>query len=318
MSPEQARGKAVDKRSDIWSFGCVLYEMLTGKRAFQGDDVSDTMAAVLRAEPNWIALPTATSEAIRRLLRRCLQKNAKERLHDISDARIEISEAQAKTNPDVTIVAPPVSVHRRERVAWTLLAVVTLALVALAVPATLYIRRTEPEPVVTRFDVVTPPTADAFSFALSPDGRQLVFVANGENGQQLWLRPLDQTTAQQLAGTNGASYPFWAPDSRAVGFFADGKLKRIDFSQGAVQVLADAPNSRGGTWNADNVILFAPASIGPLGRVAATGGRVTPVTQLAPGQGSHRWPQFLPDGRRFLFSMATGLPQYAGRLCGFA
>ena len=183
------------------------------------------MAAVLRAEPDWNALPTATREAIRRLLRRCLQKNAKERLHDISDARIEISEAQATTDPDVTIVAPPVSVHRRERVAWTLLAVATLALVALAVPATLYLRRTEPEPVVTRLDVVTPPTADAFSFALSPDGRQLVFVANGENGQQLWLRPLDQTTAQPLAGTEGASYPFWAPDGRAVGVFCRRKTE---------------------------------------------------------------------------------------------
>ena len=144
--------------------------------------------------------------------------------------------------------------------AWTLFAVATLALVALAVPATLYVRRTVPEPVVTRLDVVTPPTTDAFSFALSPDGRQLVFVANGEKGPQLWVRPLDQTTAQPLANTEGASFPFWAPDGRAVGFFADGKLKRINLTGGAVQVLADAPLPRGGTWNADGVIVFAPTS----------------------------------------------------------
>ena len=137
--------------------------------------------------------------------------------------------------------------------------------------ATLCVRRAVPEPVVTRLEVVTPPTTDAFSFALSPDGRQLVFVANGEKGPQLWLRPLDQTTAQPLTSTDGASFPFWSPDARAVGFFADGKLKRIDLTGGAVQVLADAPVSRGGTWNAENVIVFAPSSTGALMRVAASG-----------------------------------------------
>ena len=312
MSPEQAKGRLADTRSDIWAFGSVLYEMLTGKRAFPGDDVSDTLAAVLRVEPDWTRLPANTHGAVRRLLRRCLQKDATQRLHDINDARIEIQEAQATTDPETMTVVIPVSARRRERVAWALLAVATLALVALAVSATLYLHRAVPEPVVTRLDVVTPPAADSFSFALSPNGRQLVFVANGEKGSQLWVRPLDQSAAQPLADTVGASFPFWAPNSRAVGFFADGKLKRINLTGGAVQVLADAPVPRGGTWNAEDVIVFAPTINSALMRVAAGGGPVEPVTQLTVGQGSHRWPQFLPDGRQFLFSMATGLPETHG------
>ena len=312
MSPEQARGKTVDKRSDIWAFGCVLYEMLTAKRAFEGHDVPDTLAAVLRAEPDWNLLPAITPGTIRRLLRRCLRKDSRERLRDVGDARIELQEAQTTTESEVTTVATPVSVRRRDRVAWTLLAVATLALVALAVAATLYLRRTVPEWVVSRLDVVTPPTTAAFSFALSQDGRQLVFVANGEKGSQLWLRPLDQATAQPLANTEGAIFPFWAPDGQAVGFFADGKLKRINLSAVAVQVLADAPLPRGGTWNTEGVVIFAPTPNGPLMRVAASGGDVAPVTQVASGQGSHRWPQFLPDGRRFLFFMGAGLPQTHG------
>ena len=199
MSPEQARGKAVDKRSDIWAFGCVLYEMLTGKRAFAGDDVSETLAAVIKGEPDWTLLPATTHSAVRRLLRRCLQKNPNERLHHISDARIEIQEAQATTDPEATIVALPAPVLHRNRVA-SLLAVAALALVALAVPATLYVRRPVPEPVVTRLDVVTPPTTDAFSFALSLDGRQLVFVAKGEKGLQTLVataRPNDSAAARK-------------------------------------------------------------------------------------------------------------------------
>ena len=316
MSPEQARGKAVDKRSDIWAFGCVLYEMLTGKRAFAGEDVSDTLAAVLRANLTGTACPPIRMEQSDDCYVGVYRRTLESAYTTLAMRELRFEDAQATTDPEVTTVATPVSVRRRERVAWTLLAVATLALVALAVPATLYLRRAVPEPVVTRLDVVTPPTTDAFSFALSPDGRQLVFVANGEKGSQLWLRPLDQTTAQPLANTEGATFPFWAPDSRAVGFFADGKLKRINLTGGAVQVLADAPVPRGGTWNADGVIVFAPTANGALMRVAASGGAVAPVTQLASGQGSHRWPQFLPDGRRFLFSMATGLPQTHGAYIG--
>ena len=319
MSPEQARGKAVDRRSDIWAFGCVLYEMLTGKRAFKGEDVSDTLAFVITKEPDWAALPPNTPPALRGLLRRCMEKDPKERLHDVADARIEIKDALTAPDAEVTraVATPP---RRRERIAWVLVAMAVVAIGALAIPATLSLRRAVPEPVVTRLDIVTPPTSDAFSFALSPDGRQLVFVASGEKRSQLWLRPLDQVRAQPLVGTEGANYPFWAPDGHAVGFFADGKLKRIDLTGGVLQVLADAPFPRGGTWNPDGVIVFGPSAADPLVRVAATGGTVAPVTRLAAGQGSHRWPQFLPDGRRFLFLMVTGQPQthgvYVGSLDG--
>ena len=200
--------------------------------------------------------------------------------------------------------------------AWTLLAVATLALVALAVPATLYVRRTVPEPVVTRLDVVTPSTTDAFSFALSPDGRQLVFVAMGRRGHSSGCDRSTRRRRSRWQAPRARSFPFWAPDGRAVGFFADGKLKRINLTGGGVQVLADAPVPRGGTWNRDGVIVFAPSTYSALLRVAASGGAVAPVTRLASGQGSHRWPQFLPDGRRFLFSMAIGLPQTHGAYIG--
>ena len=318
MSPEQARGQAVDKRTDIWAFGCVLYEMLTGRTAFAGETISDTIAAILGRGPDWQTLPETTPASVRRLLQRCLEKDPKRRLHDIADARIEIDDAPTSSVDQHAIVSatPAGRAHRRERLAWAMAGVAGLAFAALAVATVVSIRRAVPEPVVTRLDVVTPPTSDAFSFALSPDGRQLAFVANGEKGSQLWLRSLDQVTAQPLVGTDGAIFPFWAPDGRAVGFFADGKLKRSDLTGGAVHVLADAPAPRGGTWNSDGIVVFAPTGVDPLMRVAAMGGAVTPVTRLAAGQASHRWPQFLPDGRRFLFLTALGQPQTRGVYVG--
>jgi len=312
MSPEQARGKVVDKRSDIWAFGCVLYEMLVGRRAFDSDDLSDTLAFILTKEPDWSALPASTPPAIRKLLRRCLEKDRKRRLADAADTRLEIDEALATESPtDVAQAAKPAK-RSRERLAWALLVIAVLAAGALAVPATLYVSRAAPEPSLTRLDLVTPPTSDPFSFALSPDGRQLVFVATAGGESRLWLRPLDQTTAQPLAGTDGAASPFWAPDSRAIGFFASGKMKRINLAGGAPLELADAPIGRGGTWNRDGVIVFAPSSTGGFMRVVATGGTPVPVTRPGAGQGSHRWPQFLPDGRRFIFLTALGQPQTRG------
>ena len=273
MSPEQARGQAVDKRTDIWAFGCVLYQMLTGRTAFAGETISDTIAAILGRGPDWQTLPETTPAGIRRLLQRCLEKDPKRRLHDIADARIELEDA-GTGNLDQQGILPGSSARRarrRERLVWAMVGVAGLALAALAVGTDVPFRRAVPELVVTRLDVVTPPTTGPFSFALSPNGRQLVFVATGEKGSQLWLRPLDQVTAQPLVGTDGASFPFWAPDGRAVGFFADGKLKRTDLTGGAVQVLADAPAPRGGTWNPDGIILFAPTGVEPLMRVAGDG-----------------------------------------------
>jgi eukaryotic-like serine/threonine-protein kinase len=204
MSPEQAKGRTVDKRTDIWAFGCVLFEMLTGTRAFDGDDATEVLARIIEREPDFTALPPATPHAVRRLLRRSLEKDRKRRLADASDARIEIEEALTATPAETTVpVASPT--RGRPRIGWALGAMAVLAIGVLAIPATRYFDRSAPEPVVTRLDVVTPPTSDAFSFALSADGRQLAFVANGEKGSQLWLRPLDQVTAQPLAGTEGAS-----------------------------------------------------------------------------------------------------------------
>jgi serine/threonine protein kinase/Tol biopolymer transport system component len=307
MSPEQARGHSVDKRADIWAFGCVLYEMLTGRMAFAGATVSDTIAAILSRDVDWSALPATTPAEMRRLLSRCLTKDVTRRLRDIADARLEIEEALATRSSEPVASAvggTGARVPWRERGAW---AVAAVALVAAAALAAVLVGRSAPRPVLTRLLVETPPTsALSSSFALSPDGRQLVFVATDSGRSRLWLRPLAQFTAQPLAGTEGASYPFWSPDSGSVGFFAEGALNRIDLVTGTIRNLAPAPAGRGGTWSRDNVIVFAPSNTGELLRVPASGGTPAPATRITPGQSSHRWPQFLPDGKRFIFLMPMG------------
>lgn len=287
--------------------------MLTGKRAFDGTEVTDVLARVIEREPDWGALPAGTRPAIGRLLRRCLQKDRKQRLQHIGDARIEIDEAQR--GPDTE--APRAVVASRDRRSGRIgVALLAMLCVALAVATTWALLREAPESPVWTVDVVTPPTLDPFSFALSPDGRQLALVANTERGAQLWVRALDDVAARPLARTDGAAFPFWSPDSRAIGFFADGKLKRIDLTGGTTRVLADAPIGRGGTWNRDGVIVFASTTTGGLMRVAGTGGAAVPVTRLSTGHGGHRWPQFLPDGRRFLFLVAPGAPDVRGVYLG--
>ena len=306
MSPEQARGKPVDKRTDIWAFGCVLYEMLTGCGPFRGSTISDTIAAILEREPDWRALPAGTAPSIHRLLQRCLEKDSKRRLHDIADGRIELEDSASQA-----AVAP--RPQRRAHAAWLVAVVAVLAAVAASVVA---LRRVVPNLPVLRFEVSATLTSDLYSFALSPDGRQLLFSADTGSVSRLWLRPLDQTTAEPLEGTEGASYPFWSPDSRAFGFFADGKLKRFDFAGGLPQALADAPSGRGGTWSSDGTILFAPASTGALFRIAASGGEATSITKPDQGQPSHRFPHFLPGGRRFLFFVGAGPSKTEGVYLG--
>jgi serine/threonine protein kinase/Tol biopolymer transport system component len=323
MSPEQARGATVDKRADLWAFGVVLWEMLTGKRLFEGATVSDTLASVLKSEPDWTALRADTPAPIRRLLRRCLDKDRKRRLDSAAAARLEIDEAL--TSPtDGARVGPaeagrhdrenPVSAWRRT-LPWVVTAAALAAAAALAVPTVRHLREAPPaSPPETRLEIVTPATDSPTSFALSPDGRQVVFVASGDGAPRLWLRSLATTTAQPMAGTEGALGPFWSPDGRSVGFFADSKLKRIDLGGGAPQSVAMVTAPRGGTWNADGVILFTPSAGGSIFRVPASGGSPTAVTKLD-RHTAHSGPSFLPDGRHFLF-YAQGTPDIAGIYLG--
>ena len=314
MAPEQAKGKTVGKRADIWAFGAVLFEMLTGQRAFPGEDLTDTLAAVVKLEPKWDAVSADVPARVRQVLRVCLQKDPRQRAQAIGDVRLALDGAFETAAPQTAATTASASRERRPLIAA--LAVAVLGLIALAVPAVRYLRQTPPPaPPETRTEVVTPATDRPTSFALSPDGRQIVFVAADDGPSRLWLRPLETTTAQPLAGTEGATYPFWSPDSRAVAFFANGQLKRIDLNGGTPQTLAPASgNPRGGSWNADGVILFAPSTAGPLVRVPATGGAPVAVTTLDQ-QRRHRFPSFLPDGRHFLF-YALGTPDTAGTYLG--
>jgi eukaryotic-like serine/threonine-protein kinase len=315
MSPEQARGNPLDARTDIWAFGCVLYEMLTGRRAFAGDDVSDVLASILAREPDLAALPAGAPPSIRRLLRRCLQKDRTERLRDIGDARLEIADAMLRVDPDVKATAPTRARRRTgERLAW----IGALTVLALALAAS-WTQAFRPAAVASemRVDIATPPTTAPQSLAISPDGRTIAFVATADDRARLWLRSLESGAARPIAGTDGAEFPFWSPDSQSVGFFADGRLRRVAIDGGSVQTIAIAPVGEGGTWNRDNVILFA--SLGrPISRVAATGGEPAAVPGLTL-RGSDFSPEFLPDGRHFLYYV-RGNPEvrgiYAGALDG--
>jgi serine/threonine protein kinase/Tol biopolymer transport system component len=319
MSPEQARGEVAGREADIWAFGVVLFEMLTGISPFARPTTTETLARVLSATPDESLLPPVTPANVRRLIRRCLERDAKRRWRHMGDVRIEVDEALSAPTAESTLgllsggVGTDWKRRWREPAAW---AIAGAAVVGMIILAAFTFGRATPEGSTVRFIVNTPPTSDAFSFALSPDGQQLAFVATADRRPLLWVRRLDEVTAQPLAGTEGASYPFWSPDSRAIGFFADGKLKRRDLSGGPPQVLADAPGGRGGTWNRHGDIVFAPEATVGFKRVAATGGTPITVTELAPDHGSHRWPQFLPDGRRFLFFVGLGQASARGVYLG--
>jgi serine/threonine protein kinase len=305
MSPEQTKGKETDRATDVWAFGCVLYEMLTGRRVFDGETVSEILAGVLKSDPEWNRLPAGTPEGIRRLLRRCLQREEKRRLRDVRDARIEIDEAQIGPQVD----AARDTSRRRERLAWVSSLVLVVIIAAVATVGALRPAPLSPE---TRLEISTPPTTDPVSMAISPDGQKIVFVANSENGSRLWLRSLGSVSAQPLSGTESAQFPFWSPNNRSVGFFADGKLKRVDVDGRSVQAMANAPQARGGTWNRDGTILFAPGSAGPIFRMSDAGGEPVPLTRPdGPKQTGHRFPQFLADGRHFLY-FVTGSPEVRG------
>ncbi|MBI3049815.1 MAG: serine/threonine-protein kinase, partial [Acidobacteria bacterium] len=286
MAPEQLRGHTVDHRADLFALGALLYEMLSGRRAFPGGTAADTIGAILDREP--VDLPIQERKippGLVRIVDRCLEKNPAARFQTATDLAFALEALSASTTSSEAtgLGAARRGALRTPRQAWLVAGVSFLTALLVGISATLYLQPAS-EPVITRLDVVTPATSDPFSFAVSPDGRKLVFVANGEKGPQLWLRPLDQATAQPLAGTEGGNYPFWALDSRALGFFADGRLKRLDLGGGAPQVLANAPAPRGGTWNAEGVIVFAGTATSGLARIPATGGTPEAVTRLEAGQ----------------------------------
>ena len=305
MSPEQAKGFAADPRSDVFSFGCVLYEMLTGKQAFAGDTASDILASVLKTEPSLDLLPARLNPRLRELLKRTLAKNPKQRFHAVADVRFEIEQILSVAAGVVTDRPPT----RHSPVPWIAAAAATLAFASVAV---LHFRETAPlPPPEMRLEITTPSTLAPLEFALSPDGRYIVFVASGDGPQRLWLRPLDKTEAQPLVGTEGANNPFWSPDSRSIGFTAAGKLKRTDIAGGSPQILANTFASFGGAWSSDGWIVFS-AGPGPLSRVSTSGGDPVVVTKLdTPRQVQHRFPRFLPDGRRFIY-YSIGTPEGQG------
>ena len=329
MSPEQAKGKPVDRRADIWAFGCVLYEMLTGKMAFHGDTVTDILAAIVKEEPDWSQLPERTPLRARVLLRRCLQKDPKQRLRDIGDARISLDEIISGAPLEMPAPGELAATSGwRAALDWHAIvpwSIACLMVAALAPIAYIQLRKKPLSPAQpVRFEIPLPEKVTMSitgSYALSPDGSQLAFFATDSDGVfRLWIRSLDSLEAHPLAGsesTVGAPF-FWSPDGRYIAFDAGGKLKKIDISGGGTETLCDLPGfGVGGSWNRDGVILFGQYP-GVIMRVSANGGPVTPLTALDPSRNetNHSSPTFLPDGRHFIYLRTSSQPENSGVYIG--
>jgi Tol biopolymer transport system component len=320
MSPEQARGKPVDRRADVWSFGVLLWEILTGHTLFAGDTVTDVIAAVVTKEPDLDALPEATPRAVRRLLTRCLRKDPRTRLPDMGAARLELQDAlsgtvaekDAEPGVDVSLSAE-ISRLGRQRWIWASAFAVTAGLAALA--TALYVTKAAPPLRAAHFvldlpDGLVPP--DWGPPVASPDGSQIVFAASRSDGPaMLWTRALDAPGVRPLAGTDGAAFPFWSPDGGSIAFFTEGEIRKLSLGNGTVQRIATLPETgnAGGTWGRDGTILFSAGGAGArLYTVSAGGGEVRPLTthDASRGETGHWLPQLLPDGRRFLFVVGGG------------
>jgi serine/threonine protein kinase len=317
MSPEQAKGKPVDRRADIWAFGCVLYEMLTGKMAFRGDTVTETLAAILSSEPDWSLLPAATPIRVRVLLQRCLQKDAKQRLRDIGDARISLDEVlTGAPDPALSAMLPGAATRWRRLLPWT---AATLLSVALAWLAFVHFREKPPAPAESvRFQVALPEKSIFLLWiTLSPDGRHLAIVTLNQDGRvQLWIRDIDSLESRLIPNVENANNPFWSPDSHSLAFQRENRLERVDISGGAPQTICTLDRLMfGGAWNRDDVILFG--SLNGLMKVSAAGGQPSILIKNPHSIGYFiGYPAFLPDGRHFFYvaPRESGLVTFVGSL----
>ena len=310
MSPEQVKGRPADARSDIFAFGAVLYEMLSGKRAFHGDSAGETMASILKEDPADLSVTNQNiSPGLERIVRHCLEKSPERRFQSSSDIAFALQSLSEGSGS----VVPGALAPRARRIPRGVLWGIAGGLLTGAIAATLLtLGHGSSQPSAgrpVRFEVAAPENDRVVgTLALSPDGSRLAFTAREPDGAvMLWIRPLADPRAEKLPGTEGAELPFWSPDGRSVGFFAGGQLKRISVSGGSPQSIAPVTTDvRGASWGADDRIVFAPAFAGPLLQVAASGGQVTPASTLnkARSEGTHRWPWFLPDGRHFLYYSA--------------
>ena len=315
MSPEQAKGKPADRRADIWAFGVVLFEMLTGQKPFTGETAAETLASVIKEEPPFERLPSDTPPTIRNLLMRCLEKNVKRRLQHIGEARIVVEDVLSGNAP-----VEPVAFAKRERpVGWIAAAILLLALAGVSF---IHFRETPPRLVSARLQIPVPEKMtffDGSSPSISPNGRWLVFQAIGpDNVSYLWLRALDSLEVKPLPGTDGygnAPPPFWSPDSRYIAFARGGKLRKVDISGEPPQVICEASAAVGGAWNREGILIFGNNSAA-LMRCSDAGGPTVPLTMLAQGEVAHRWSVFLPDGHHFLYHRTSGTPETTGIFVG--
>src|SRR5262249_53744024 len=303
MSPEQARGFAADQRGDIFAFGCVMYEMLTGRQAFQGETVSDILASVLARDADFSGLPKNLNPALLDFLRRCLAKNRKHRWHCVGDLHAQLESLSAQ--PTVLPITQPD--HRRNSWKSVFVGLCTTTILLGAPAIYMFISNKQPKANAARFLVSLPERQSLRTFhlvSISPDGKSFAYLAGDPNGKfQWWTQSIDSLVAKPISNTEGASSPLliWSPDGLSIALFLQNKLKRAAINGAGIQTICDATNFMGGSWNAQGIIVFAPNLSGELYRVAAAGGQPTQVTKLENSYTSHRYPQFLPDQRHFLF-----------------